>query len=117
MTSTGLPHDPQQVPDRPNTPRPSTPPSTTSPAQPPPSPPSPPTPNALLHPLHPQSQQPTEKDAVEDGSNSPMELEDSLDDPDINTDAAMSDFAHEIDSDADYLAEDLMNDLRRVKVI
>ena len=117
MTSTGLPHDPQQVPDRPNTPRPSTPPSTTSPAQPPPSPPSPPTPNALLHPLHPQSQQPTEKDAVEDGSNSPMELEDSLDDPDIHTDAAMSDFAHEIDSDADYLAEDLMNDLRRVKVI
>lgn len=46
-----------------------------------------------------------------------MELEDSLDDSDISTDAAMSDFAHEIDSDADYLAEDLMNDLRRVKVI
>ena len=46
-----------------------------------------------------------------------MELEDSLDDSDITTDAAMSDFAHEIDSDADYLAEDLMNDLRRVKVI
>jgi hypothetical protein len=62
------------------------------------------------------TQRPTEKDGVEDSSGSPMELEDSLDDPDISTDAAMSDFAHEIDSDADYLAEDLMNDLRRVKV-
>ena len=113
MTSTALPHDPQQLPDRPSTPRPSTPPPTASPAQPLPSPPSPPTPNALDHPV---TQRPAEKVVVEDGANSPMELEDSLDDPDMNNDATMSDFAHEIDSDADYLAEDLMNDLRRVKV-
>ena len=116
MTSTALPHDPQQAPDRPHTPRPSTPPSTTSPVQPLPGPLSPPTPNAFVHPVHPVTQASTEKDVVEDGSHSPMELEDSLDDSDINTDSAMSDFAHEIDSDADYLAEDLMNDLRRVKV-
>jgi hypothetical protein len=113
MTSTALPHDPQHVPDRPSTPRPSTPPIATSPAQPLPTPPSSSTPNALDDIV---TQEPAEKDALEDGGSSPMDLEDSLDDPDMNNDTTMSDFAHEIDSDVDYLTEDLMNDLRRVKV-
>jgi len=113
MTSTAVPPDPQHVPDRPHTPRPSTPPTTTSPAQPLPSPASPTISNALDEAV---TQELAEKDALEDGGGSPMDLEDSLDDPDMNNDATMSDFAHEIDSDVDYLAEDLMNDLRRVKV-
>ena len=113
MTSTAVPHDPQHVPNRPHTPRPSTPPTTISPVQPLPSPASPTTPNAVDDTV---TQEPVEKDALEDGGSSPMELEDSLDDPDMNNDATMSDFAHEIDSDVDYLTEDLMNDLRRVKV-
>jgi len=114
MTSTAFPHDPQHVPDRPPTPRPSTSPLISSPVQPLPSPASPTTPNALDDAV---TQEPVEKDALEDGGSSPMELEDSLDDPDMNNDTTMSDFAHEIDSDVDYLAEDLMNDLRRVKVL
>jgi hypothetical protein len=113
MPSSLIPHDPQLLPDRPNTPRPESPPQSAQPAHPLPSPASPPSPNALDHPLLPE---PAEKAAREDRSSSPMELEDSLDDPDMNNDAAMSEFAHEIDSDVDYLAEDLMNDLRRVKV-
>ena len=113
MTSTAVPHDPQHPPDRPGTPRPLTPPASPSLPQALPSAASPPTPNALDDPL---TSAPAEKDALEDGSSSPMELEDSLDDLDINNDTTMSDFAHDIDSDADYLAEDMMNDLRRVKV-
>ena len=114
MTSSAVPHDPQHVPDSPLAPRPSTPPTTTSPAQPLPSPTSPPAPNVQDHPV---TQEPAEKGRPEDGGSSPMELEDSLDDPDMSNDATMSDFAHDIDSDVDYLAEDLMNDLRRVKVL
>ena len=114
MTSTAFPHDPQHLPDRPPTPRPSTPPLINPPVQPLPSPASPTIPNALDDAV---TQEPVEKDALEDGGSSPMELEDSLDDPDMNNDTTMSDFAHEIDSDVDYLAEDLMNDLRRVKVL
>jgi len=67
-------------------------------------------PSSTITPSTP-SQRPTEKDVVEEGSDSPVELEDSLDDPDISTEAVMSEFAHGIESDADYLAED-----RRVKV-